>query len=139
MFQHILVPTDFSRDSGRALDIAVNIVSRDSGEISLLHVIETIAHTTFEEFEDFYTTLGEKARDSMDALVDQYQDRGIPIDPKIVYGQRVEQILSIAADLNVDLIVMNSHKIDLQTPSAGWGTISYKVGILSQCPVMLVK
>jgi hypothetical protein len=38
----------------------------------------------------------------------------------------------------VDRIVLSSHRIDLQNPSAGWGTVSYKVGILSQCAVLLV-
>jgi len=139
MFQHILVPTDFSDDSRRALDIAVSIVSHDSGRISLLHVIQTIVHATFEEFEDFYKTLGEKAQSSMDALIDQYHGREVVIEPNIVYGERVEQILSIATDHNVDLIVMNSHRIRPGDPIHGWGTLSYKVGVLSQCPVMLVK
>jgi len=39
----------------------------------------------------------------------------------------------------VDLIVLTSHKIDLAHPAEGWGTTSYKVGILCQCPVLLVK
>ena len=139
MFQHILVPTDFSDDSRRALDIAVNIVSHDSGKISLLHVIQTIVHATFEEFEGFYKKLEEKARNSMDALIDQYHDRDVAIEPNIVYGERVQQILSIATDHKVDLIVMNSHRIRPGDPIHGWGTISYKVGVLTQCPVMLVK
>jgi hypothetical protein len=39
----------------------------------------------------------------------------------------------------VELIVLSSHRVDLQNPGAGWGTMSYKVGILSQCPVLIVK
>jgi hypothetical protein len=36
-------------------------------------------------------------------------------------------------------IVMNSHQVDPDDPATGWGTISYKVGILAACPIMLVK
>jgi universal stress protein A len=139
MFQHILVPTDFSNESRLALDIAINIVAHDHGKISLLHVIQTIAHTAFEEFEGFYKTLEKRARNSMNTLIDGYQDRNVTIEPTIVYGERVERILSIATEHHVDLIVMNSHRIRPEDPIHGWGTISYKVGVLSQCPVMLVK
>jgi hypothetical protein len=39
-----------------------------------------------------------------------------------------------------DLLVMSSHKLPLRRPTTeSWGTISYKVGILSRCPILLVK
>jgi universal stress protein A len=139
MFEHILVPTDFSDESSHALAIALNIVSRDKGKISLLHVIETIAHTAFEEFEAFYKTLEKRAWVSMNALADQYRDSAVVVDSSIEFGGRVERILKYSTDHRIDLIVMNSHQIRPEDPIHGWGTISYKVGVLSQCPVMLVK
>jgi hypothetical protein len=42
-------------------------------------------------------------------------------------------------EAGIDLIVLNSHRIDLKNPGAGWGTWSYKIGILSQRPVLPVK
>jgi nucleotide-binding universal stress UspA family protein len=56
-----------------------------------------------------------------------------------VFGSRAHEIVRYATEVGVDLIVLTSHRIDLHHPSAGWGTVSYKVGILSQCPVLLVK
>ena len=56
-----------------------------------------------------------------------------------MYGNRAQEIVRYAMEAGVDLIVLTSHRIDLQDSSAGWGTVSYKVGILSQCPVLLVK
>ena len=53
MFKHILVPTDFLDDNQHALEIAVGLCSMENGKISLLHVIEIIQNTTFEEFEGF--------------------------------------------------------------------------------------
>lgn len=38
----------------------------------------------------------------------------------------------------VDLLVMGSHKVKPR-PGQGWGTTSYEVGILCQCPILLVK
>jgi nucleotide-binding universal stress UspA family protein len=57
----------------------------------------------------------------------------------IKHGKRIQEILRFAEDLKADLIIMNSHRMDPENPAEGWGTISHKVGILSQCPVLLVK
>jgi universal stress protein A len=38
-----------------------------------------------------------------------------------------------------DLIVLASHRVNPSAVDRDWGTISYKVGILAQCPVLLVK
>ena len=46
---------------------------------------------------------------------------------------------SYAVEAGIDLIVLKSHRIDRQNFSTGWGTVSYKVGILAQYPVFLVK
>ncbi len=139
MFQHILVPTDFSTQSKRAFDIALNIARLGDGKVTLLHVIEMIADSTFEEFESFYTKLENRAGKSMDKWVAGKPSDAVSVEKKIVYGNRAEEIVKFAESCQVDLIILNSHKINLNDPAGGWGTISYKVGILSSCPVMLVK
>ena len=48
-------------------------------------------------------------------------------------------LVRFAEEQNVDLIVINSHKIEWDEPTQGLGTISYKVSILADCPVLLVK
>ena len=138
MFKDILVPTDFSDEDSSALDIAVKLCSIDNGKINLLHVIEVIANTTFEEFEEFYTVLEKRAFEDMNGMTAQFQDQAT-IVPRVVYGNRAQEILRFAEENRVDLIVMKSHRIDVEDRAQGWGTISYKVGILAQCPVMLVK
>jgi universal stress protein A len=139
MFQRILVPTDFSKKSKKALDIAVNIASRKKGVIYLLHVIEIISDTTFEEFKDFYNNLEKRAEKHMDAILTQRQESRTDIRCDIVYGKRTQEILKFVIDNKIDLIIMPSHKLDMKDLSQGWGTISYKIGILSPCPVMLIK
>ena len=139
MFQHILVPTDFSEESKRAFDIAGNIVDPEKGIVSLLHVIEIIADTTFEEFESFYLELEKRAEKHLEQWAKTQDNHRIAIEKKILYGNRVSEIVRFAEEHRVDLIVLNSHKVDVNDPGKGWGTISYKVGIMSQCPVLLVK
>lgn len=139
MFQHILVPTDFSAESKRAFDIAKTIVSSEGGVLTLLHVIEIIADTTFDEFKSFYLKLEERAVSHLDEWIDASSGHEFPVEKKIMYGNRVGEIIKFARESKVDLIILSSHKIDVDDPGRGWGTISYKVGILSQCPVMLIK
>ena len=139
MFSHILVPVDFSDQNKRALDIAFDIASIRESKVSLLHVIEIIADTTFDEFENFYRTLEERAHQRMDRLIIPYQSSHPKIEERIVYGNRAEEILTFIEEQGIDLVIMNSHRLDTGNDLAGWGTISYKVGILAPCPIMLVK
>lgn len=139
MFKNILVPTDFLDNDQHALDIAVRLCSMDNGKISLLHVIEVIQNTTFEEFEDFYSGLEKRSFKGLNAIIDRLDIKEITVEPGVVYGNRTREIVRYAEENSVDLIIMKSHRIDLEERSQGWGTISYKVSILAQCPVLLVK
>ncbi|MBN1663619.1 MAG: universal stress protein [Deltaproteobacteria bacterium] len=139
MFRNILVPVNFTTDNKKALDIAVKIAANEKGSVHLLHVVEIIANTTFTEFKEFYSKLEMRAQKRMDSLITLCKNDQVEILPTIFFGDRVEEILAFSKKRRIDLIVMNSHKISLDNPSQGWGTISYKIGILSQCPVMLVK
>jgi nucleotide-binding universal stress UspA family protein len=139
MFKKILVPVDLTKKNKKALDIAVKIALHDKSKIFLLHVVETIAYTSFSEFEEFYRTLEERAEKYINTLITRYKKNNLPIEGKISLGNRVVEILSFAGKNKIDLIVMNSHRINPKEPAEDWGTISHKVGILSQCPVMLVK
>ena len=139
MFKNILVPTDFLDNDQHALDIAVRLCSMDNGKISLLHVIEVIQNTTFEEFEDFYSGLEKRSFKGLNAIIDRLDTKEMTVDPGVVYGNRTREIVRYAEENNADLIIMKSHKVDLEERSQGWGTISYKVSILAQCPVLLVK
>lgn len=144
MFQHILIPVDFSEKNAHAVRIAVEMTQHHHAKISLIHVIEVIADTTFDEFKTFYAPLEARARHKMDDLLSDHlengmADKGIRFEERIVYGNRTQEIISFAEQHGVDLIVMSSHRVDPDEPTFGWGSISYKVGILAPCPILLVK
>lgn len=139
MFENILIPTDFSGKDNHAIDISRELCSPENGIITLLHVIEIIANTTLEEFDDFYKELEDRSQRHLNRLASSPDMNAFTIDKRITYGNRAQEILRFAEENAIDLIIMTSHKIDTEERAQGWGTISYKVGILSQCPVMLVK
>ena len=138
MFKNILVPTDLSEKSMKALDIAIKTGAEDC-RITLLHVIETIEEEDQENFEEFYEKLKARAERKMDKMASRYADKNHAIYKEILLGKRVREIVRFAYEQDMDLIILSSHRIDKVDAAVGWATISYRVGILSHCPVMMVK
>lgn len=139
MFKHILVPTDLTDRNKKAMEIAVKMALENSARITLLHVVETIDDADTEDFRKFYKQLGIRAGRTMDGIIEECRLGEVVIDKQVLFGRRVHEILNFANLHGIDLIIMSSHRLELENASQGWGTISFKVGVLSHCPVMLVK
>jgi nucleotide-binding universal stress UspA family protein len=142
MFQKILVPVDFTEKNESALTSAIEIAGRSDGEaseVTLLHVIETIEHISFEEMADFYRGLETRATAKLFTLEERLQAAGVRARHDVVYGKRAETIVRYAEDHGTDLVILSSHNVDRDHPALGWGTISYRVAIVVRCPVLLVK
>lgn len=140
MFTNILVPTDLTENSRKAVRIALDMASREEGaRITLLHVIEVIDDTDESEFREFYDKLMKRAQEGMAWLTEPFKEDSEYFDQKILFGKRVREVVNFARENNVDLIIVSSHRIDKVDMTQGWATISYKVGILSHCPVLMVK
>ena len=139
VFKHILVPVDLTDTHQPALEIAARLAQANDGEVTLLHVVEVISEVWATEDREFYNRLEQTARDHLARLGHSLEARGVPRREEVVFGHRAPEIVRYAGEIGVDLIVLKSHRIDLEHPAAGWGTVSYKVGILAQCPVLLVK
>jgi nucleotide-binding universal stress UspA family protein len=139
VFKKILVPVDLSDTHQQAIDIAARLAGEGDGQVTLLHVVEVIPGLWVEEERDFYNRIEAAARDHLGKLGRQLEAMQVPRREEIIFGNRAEEIVRYAMETGVDLIVLSSHRIDLKNPGAGWGTLSYKIGILSQCPVLLIK
>ena len=139
MFRRILVPVDFTPRNRRVVGVAARLAASTGAEATLLHVIERIDGGGPGGLAGFYRKLERSARRKMEALLTEFSKRGLPASAEVLYGGRVNEILRFAEQRRIDLIVMSSHKLPLRHGVEGWGTISHKIGILSRCPVLLVK
>jgi universal stress protein A len=139
LFRKILLPLDLSDKHQQALDIAAQLARQSGGEVTLLHVIELIPDLPREEQPDFYDALEQQARQRLQELARRLDEMQVPWHIVILYGPRADEVITYASENAVDLIVLSSHKVDLDQPLTGWATMSYKIGILAQCPVLLVK
>lgn len=138
-FRHILVPTDLTERTKKALRLASKLASSDGARVTLVHVIETIDGLQFDELKPFYKRMERKARTTMTALARRAPEGAKHAETALVFGRRAEEIASFATANGVDLIVLASHRVNPSRVNRDWGTISYKVGLLAQCPVLLVK
>ena len=139
MFKHILVPTDFTEKSLRAVEIAMQMALQEMCKVTLLHVIETIEDAEGDEFTEFYERLRTHSQKRLTEIGKRFVSRDLLVQTEILYGNRASEIVRFAHENDIDLIVLSSHRIDAGSEALGFGTISYKVGILAHCPVMMVK
>jgi nucleotide-binding universal stress UspA family protein len=138
VFKHILVPVDLSDRHQHALEAAACLARESHGEVTLLHVIESIPGPWPQEC-DFYKRIAELAHNHLTSLSRSLEADQVLGRKEIVYGNRAHEIVCYALEAGIDLIVLSSRRIDPSDPNAGWGPVSHQVGILSQCPVLLVK
>ncbi len=136
MFKKILVPVDFTDKNLSALDSAFQLAKWGHGTVILLHVIEKVQNIPSKELKQFYNKLEKGAKTKLNQYARTFIKNGIQVSEKLIYGKRAEEIVQCAVEENVELILLSSHKV---SPAEGWGTLSYKVAILSPCAVLLVK
>lgn len=138
MFKHILVPVDFSAKNTMAVEVAVKLAHQYQARITVLHVIEPIEYED-DEIRSFYQTLEAKAWAKMKATVEQIDLDDTQVIEHIVIGHRVPCIVEYVSAHSVDLVVLSSHKIELDQLPKSWSTLSYQLSIVCPCPVFLLK
>lgn len=136
-FRHVLIPSDLTARTRAALDVVDALALPAASRITLLHVVETIDGLSSRELKPFYSRLKKKARTTLSTLATGV--RTTPIEVAVIEGRRADSIVSFAAANGVDLIVLASHRVNPSMVNRDWGSISYKVSILAECPVLLVK
>jgi nucleotide-binding universal stress UspA family protein len=137
LITRILVPTDFSRPSERALDYARNLAQQFAAKLHLLHVMnrpllaEGLAAEAFmhEKFES------DMVRDT-EARMLKLAPEAASTD--VVFGYSARAIVDRASQLGTDLIVMGSHG------RAGMahvmlGSVAEAVVRTAPCPVLTVR
>ncbi len=137
----ILVPVDFTEASDAAIDHALKLAEDLGASVVLVHVLE---QTYAEGFLDTpaKTALREEALASAKKRLDAtIRKRGrclAPIERVVIAGKPEYEILNLAEDLNVDLIVLGRRRMNLL---GRWlfGSVSKDILDVANCPVVLVK
>jgi nucleotide-binding universal stress UspA family protein len=133
------VPIDLSERNERQLRAARALAERGAARVTLLHVIQQVRHLPAAELCPFYTRLENASRRRLARAAKRFAAAGAPVRTLVRVGDPPREIVRVAARRRADVIVMGSHRPDPTQPGGGWGTTSYKVGLLCPCAVLLVK
>ena len=139
MFRHVLVPLDLGGRHTSALRTARALTRPGRGRVTLLHVIQRIDHVPEPELRAFYRRLEEAAQRRLAAAARAFAAARIAVRAEVAVGSPAEEIIRFAQAGRVDLIVMRSHRVEPGRRTRGFGTTSYRVGLVCRCPVLLVK
>jgi nucleotide-binding universal stress UspA family protein len=142
----ILVPTDFSEYSDRALEQALNIARQCKAKVFLLHVLHGFLYNTDQDFV-FPEEVAEQIEDdrlacAKERLPDQLgrfpQAKEVEVGTNIRQGIPYEEILQEAKEQGMDLIVIASLG---QSGNAQYliGSVARNVLKGAKCPVLLTK
>ncbi|MBN1479260.1 universal stress protein [candidate division KSB1 bacterium] len=141
-YKKIVVPTDFSDQSNRALVLAIAFLG-DNGSIDLLHVIEDTIHPAYftSEEESLYNVLPnvrEKASAVLEKMIDECAPKTHQIHPIIVEGRISSSIVDYAEQVGCDLIVMGTHGLNALSQFF-IGSQANRVIRRAPCPVITIK
>ncbi|MEZ6125611.1 MAG: universal stress protein [Planctomycetaceae bacterium] len=141
----ILVPTDFSEFSRRAMDYACAMASRFESELHLLHIspaaemlIPEAAALGAENLVGHSEALEQAAKAQLDRLPPGGWENGKPIIRATRIGAPFLEIVQYARDEEIDLIVLGTHgRSGLM--HLLMGSVAENVVRKAPCPVMTVK
>ncbi len=139
MFKKILLPIDLTTRHEPAVRVAADLARPSAGNVVLLHVIEEIHGFDRNDEPEFFARLEQSARTALDKLGQRLNKAGIKWEGRIAYGDRVREVVGFAKKSRSDLIIVTKPQFDNKHPAHSWGSLSWKIGILADCPVLLVK
>jgi nucleotide-binding universal stress UspA family protein len=139
VFHRILVPLDLSDRHARSIKLALALARDGPASVTLVHVIQQVRGLLPGEMRAFYDRLVKTSRRGLARAAKLFAARGITVRSEVLVGEPAREIVRAAAAARADLIVMGSHRVNPKRRGMGWGTTSYKVGILCRCPILLVK
>ncbi|MBN8653627.1 MAG: universal stress protein [Cytophagales bacterium] len=144
----ILVPTDFSKTSVNALEVAVEIAKKSNADITLLHVVEEASSSSFsvtgewqkEGWADkLYTIkLLEKSKAQLEKLVLDPRFEQVKVTGELRVGNAFHGMRTIITDNKVDLVVMGTSGRSGAVDSV-IGTNTERVVRHAKCPVLSIN
>jgi nucleotide-binding universal stress UspA family protein len=144
MFNHILVPTDFSPPSDAALEYARAVAKRFGATLHLLHVVDDPYRAVYGA--EVYVPEVEGLRDDLLAYgVGQLQDRLQPSDVRelrattaAIIGTPAWSIVEYATAHEMDLIIMGTHGRGGMSHLL-MGSVAERIVRTAPCPVLTVR
>jgi len=141
----ILVPTDFSEYSDKALQHALDIAKQNNAKIYLLHVVGIIQQCAvdyclnYQDIEQLERKSVDSSKEMIQKQIGKFAEaKSVEIIPDIRKGTPYEEILKAQQEKKIDLIVIASHG-NTGLLHHLMGSVAEKVTKSAKCPVLLVR
>lgn len=147
MIKTILLPTDGSECSGKAMAYALSFAKQYGARVVALHVIdqrwEEQTRIVFAEVGQDLTQkirngYGEEARRILREAADTAAKAGISVETRALTGVPHEDIVRVARELPADLIILGTHGRTGMSHLL-MGSVAEKVVRKAPCPVLTVR
>ena len=116
MYKKVLLPISLDHPESwkKALPEASALVRASEGELHIMTVVPDFGMASLQDFfpDDFEAKALSKAKADIDALASTEVEEGVKFETHLGHGSVVEHVLDMAAQLEVDLIVLASHQPD---------------------------
>jgi len=141
--KRILVPTDFSESAHHALRYAISLAQEFHAEIGLLHVVEDMAVGYASDLfpvpmAEVFQEVSAYARKELAALAAEVRSRGVEAREHVVQGKPSAEIVRIAREDAVDMIIMGTHGRGV-LDHALFGSTTERVVRKAPCPVLTCR
>jgi nucleotide-binding universal stress UspA family protein len=139
-FKTILCGTDFSEASYHALDYGLRFAKASDGTLLVVHLVHVPAGDLLGE--QAYTLNFSEVRSQMQTLLDELYRGRLQSYAKtellIDFGDPSQQLIKVAGDRNVDLIVTSTHGRSGLSHLI-MGSVAEKIIRHAPCPVFVVR
>lgn len=136
MFKKILVPTDSSEFSRKALRMALDLAKTHGSEIELITVQQAV------HYYDIAITMTDEELIAHGKRILKITTQDLPVDTtlkeKVIIGTPVLAILEEIEKEDIDLVIMGQHGYGAITGTI-MGSVSLRVLHRTKCPVLIVK
>jgi nucleotide-binding universal stress UspA family protein len=137
--KRILVPTDFSAHSLKALEYAIDFAGAQDAELLLVNVIEPIRHTRFiPDVSELLENRRAEAAEKLAELEKRTKQRHRDCRAEVHFGIPYEVIANLAKKWNADLIIIATHG-HTGLYHLFLGSVAERVVRIAQCPVLTVR
>jgi nucleotide-binding universal stress UspA family protein len=133
MLKHILVATDLSARSDRAIERGFALARETGAEITVLHVIDDELPTGLAD------QLRAEAESSLERICKGPTGQGVTkANPRVAFGRGFEEVLRHAEDTSADLVALGVHR-NASGRSLFTGTTVERVIRHGETPVLVVR
>jgi universal stress protein A len=139
----IMVPVDFSSTSNKAFIFAREMVDCWEGQIHLVHILDTdflsgAVHITIEPLDESVAKWRKRVEEKLKSVYHNEDGSQLAGEIHIREGKPHEEILNLAKELDVDMIVIGSHgRKGLER--AIFGSVAERVTRMADVPVLVIK